>query len=166
MIQNPVYEQLTVELALEESQARSLESRQQEVEAKFSEAHQQLTALNLLEAESASLERRVEVARQEFDIYARKRGEARVIDELGQHAISDVVVSQPASLQLRKHSPRGSIILPIGLAFAAFAALLAVLIADRKNLIGFSSPAEIEEALNIPVLATIPRVHSSRVAAG
>ncbi len=163
LVQNPVYEQLKVELALEESRARSLEGRRDEVETKYGGAMEELTRLNGLELQSAALQRAIDVASQEFSIYARKRGEARVVDQLDQHSISDVVIAQPASLVLKRQSPKGSVMLPIGFAFAGFAALFVTLLADRKNLSGLSTPEEVEEALQIPVLVSIPRVHSSRL---
>lgn len=162
-VQNPVYEQLTVELALEQSRATSLERRLQEVQQKFADAQQEMARLNNLELESAQLQRAIEVASQEFGIYARRRGEAKVVDQLDQHAISDVVISQPASLVLKRQSPKGSVMLPLGLAFAGLASLFVMLVADRKNLTGLSTPEDVEETLQLPVLISIPRVHSSRV---
>jgi uncharacterized protein involved in exopolysaccharide biosynthesis len=163
MVQNPVYEQLTVELALEESRAKSLERRLEQIQANYEESNQRLTVLNNLELQDAGFRRNIQVANQYFEIYAKRRGEAQVVDQLDDQAISDVVVAQPASLLLKKQSPRGSVMLPLGLIFAGLSSLFVTMLADRKNLAGLSTPHQIEQALEIPVLVTVPRVHSSRV---
>ncbi len=162
-VQNPVYEQLKVALALEKSNAKSLETRLAQVELKFVESQVRLKEFNHLELTDAERKRDVEVASQYFAVYARKRGDAKVSDQLDKQSISDVVVAQPASLILKKQSPKGSIILPLGLFLAICSALFATLFADRKNLTGMYSPNEIEDVLDLPVLATIPRIHASRV---
>ncbi len=162
-LQNPVYEELYVALSLEEANAESLKSRLAQLEARYQDAQKQLAELNRLDLESAEKEREVQVAQQYFEVYAKRRGEARVGDQLDKHAISDVVTAQAASLVLKKQSPRGSILLPLGMVVSLFAGLFAALFADRKNLTGACSTEEIEAVLDLPVLATIPRIHSSRV---
>jgi uncharacterized protein involved in exopolysaccharide biosynthesis len=161
--QNPVYEQLKVALVLEESNARSLASRLEQVEKSYSGSKARLVELNRLELVSAERQRDVDVAARYFEIYARRRGDVKVGDQLDKQAISDVVIAQPASLVLKKQSPRGSIMLPLGLLLATFSTLLVTLLADRKNLSGSCSTDEMEEVLHLPVLATIPRVHPARV---
>ena len=162
-VRNPVFEELQVALLTERSRAESLRQRLVHVGEKHQEAALRLVELNHLETVAARHQRKVTVARNEFEMYAKKRGEARVIDQLDKEAISDVVIAQTASLNLKKHSPRGSIMLPLGFVFATLCGLMASVFAERKNLIGLTSPEEIETALDIPVLVTIPRVHSSRV---
>ncbi len=163
MVQNPVFEKLAVELALEESRAKSLERRLEQIEAEHAGAVTRLIELNQLELQAAKFQRDIDVAKQDFAIYATKRGEARVVDQLDRQAISDVVIAQPASLLLKPHSPKGSVMLPLGMMFALLASLLVALLADRKQLVGMSTAEQVEDAVDIPVLVSIPRVHSSRV---
>lgn len=162
-MQNPVYEELMVTLVTERSRAKSLESRLQQVEIKHRDALERLVKLNRLETESARCQRKINVAQQELSMYAKKKSEAKIIDRLDNEAISDVVIAQAASLQLKKHSPRGSVMFPLGFIFANLCGLFAAIFADRRRLTGPTTPEEIEDALDIPVLVTIPRVHSSRV---
>jgi polysaccharide biosynthesis protein PslE len=162
-LQNPVYEELFVALSLEEATAESLKSRLAQVETRYEDARKRLAELNRIELESAEKQRDVQVAQQYFEVYAKRRGEAMVGDQLDKNSISDVVIAQAASLVLRKQSPRGSVLLPVGFIAALFAGLFAALLADRKNLTGAYSTEEIEAVLDLPVMATIPRIHSSRV---
>ena len=162
-VQNPVYEELKVSLVTERSRAKGFESRLRHVNLKHAEAEKRLVELNRLEVEGARLQRDLLVAKTDLAFYAKKRSESKVIDSLNNESISDVEIAQHASLQLKKHSPKGSVMLPIGFLFANLCGLFAAIFADRKQLTGLTTPDEIEDALDIPVLVTIPRVHSSRV---
>lgn len=162
-VQNPVFEDLSVALALEVSNAESLKKRLDEIRRKMTAANERLDELNRLELQSSILEREVEVAQQYFQTYARKRGDAMVVDQLDKETISDIVVAQPASLIFKKQSPKGSVILPLGVVVGGVCAIGACLVANRRKLFQSLVPREIEDELALPVLVTIPRVHSSRV---
>jgi uncharacterized protein involved in exopolysaccharide biosynthesis len=160
---HPVYEQLKVALVKESAMVQALQERLGQIHQKLAEKRERLAGLNALKTESMGLQRQIDVAQIAFDNYARKSNEARMADELDKEEISDIVIQQPATLVLRKVSPRGSVMLPVGFLFATACGLLVAIFADRKNLLALSTPEEIEEALDIPVLASIPRVRASRV---
>ncbi len=162
-VRNPVFEELQVELLKERSIAKSFELRLEQVRNEYDESVLTVKKLNRLQVEAACLQQEIDSAQQEYQIYVKKRNESQLIDQLDKESISDIVIQQPASLVLKKHSPKGSILLPLGFALGAFAGMFAAIFADRKNLTKLTTPEEIEEALDLPVLVSIPRVHSSRV---
>ncbi len=161
-IRNPVYEQLQVALIKETANAEALQGRLQQIEIALGDKAHHLSNLNRLKTEASFLERKIGLAQTTFDSYAKKRNEARMVDQLEKEDISDVVIQQPATLMFRKVSPKGSVILSAGLLFAIACGLLATLFADRKQLLQTASPEEIAESLDVPILAALPRTTVSR----
>lgn len=162
-IRNPVYEQLKVSLVKEMAVAEAKQERLEEVKAKMQENQVRLQEYNHLKTRAFELQRRIQLAQMEFDTYAKKRNESRMVDQLDKEAISDIVIQQPACLILKKVSPKGSLLIPLGMFLGAVCGIATCIFADRRNLAELTTPEEIEEALGIPVMATLPRVHSSRV---
>lgn len=157
-VRNPVFEQLRVSLIKEKARAESLQGRLTQIKTALDEKTVRLAELNQLKTEAAFLDRQVLLAQSTFDDYAKKRNEARMVDQLDQEDISDVVIQQPATLMLKKVGPKGSVLVPAGVFFGVIFGLFAAIFADRKRLLYAASPEEIEESLEIPVLASIPRV--------
>jgi uncharacterized protein involved in exopolysaccharide biosynthesis len=127
---------------------------------KYNETIASLKDLNSKELIADSLQRDVDVKTSAFQVYASKRAEAEVLRELNRQSISNVKVWQPAQLILKHVSPRGGVLLPLGIAFALLTATMVGLIAEsrkRKKL----EVREIEERIDLPVLVEIPRMASS-----
>jgi uncharacterized protein involved in exopolysaccharide biosynthesis len=143
--------------------ASSRRERVAQITATLDSKRQQLKEYNRLKTVSMELNRNAKLAQMEFDSYARKRNESRMVDQLDKEAISDIVIQQPASLVLKKVAPKGSLLIPLGIFMGTVFGLAACIFVDRKNLANLTTPEEIEEALGVPVLASLPRVHSSRV---
>ncbi len=164
LISNPVHNELQVALITELARAESLAARRDRIQNEVQTASSKLKQLNQLKVTGDALQRDIDVAQQYLDTYVKKRGEAMVVDQLDKQRISDVIVAQDATLILKKQSPKGSVVLPLGALFAGVASLCICLVADRKKLTRPTTSHEIEQSLDLPVLATIPKVHSSRVA--
>ena len=158
---NPVYEQIQVDLVRARTAAQAARARLDELERKQAQANQRMEQLNRAQARAESLQREIDVARQDLAIYVQKRGEAKVLDQLDRQRISDVVGAQPATFVRKRVSPKGSIVLPIGMVLAAIAALAVALFSERKYL-GNIDEEEIESILEVPVLVSLPRVRSVR----
>ncbi len=163
MIRNPVHQELMVAMVKEIANAEARQQRITEIQAKLDKKHEELKNLNHLKTRASKLQRDVQLAQMEFDTYARKRNESRMVDQLDKEAISDIVVQQSASLVLKKVSPKGSLLLPLGAFLGMVFGAVACIFADRKNLTNLTTPEAVEEALGVPVMVSLPRVHSSRV---
>lgn len=158
---NPVYEQVQVDVVRAKATADAARARLRELERKFVEAQQRMEALNEAEAQAIALEQDIQVARQDLAIYAQKRGEAKVLDQLDRQRISDVVIAQPASYIVKHYAPKGSVVVPLGALIGLFAALAVALYSDRKNLERIS-PEQAESMLDVPVLVTLPKAKTVR----
>jgi uncharacterized protein involved in exopolysaccharide biosynthesis len=112
--------------------------------------------------EAKQIQRDLDIARQEMEIYVRKRSESAVIDQLDQKRLSNVVVAQDATYSVKAVSPRGSILLPMGAIFAGFFSIAVALYREKGLLGGHLSEAEVEEILEIPVLLSLPVTTSHR----
>ena len=163
MESNRVFESIKIDLVKEQSRADALQARLEKVQSSYATAMDRLQILNGLKVEEEQLLRTIDTAKRYLATFTKKRGEAYINDQLDRNSVSDVVIAQKGSLILKKSSPRGSIILPIGAVFASCVALAACLWVDRKSHLNLTSNDEIEEVLDIPVLVTIPRVHTSRL---
>jgi uncharacterized protein involved in exopolysaccharide biosynthesis len=155
---NAVYTNLQVTLVTTLAEARALEARLASVHAKYDESRERLAQLNADAAQVAKLQQDIEVARMFVDLYAKKRGEANVLAALDREHISNVVVAQPASLQLKHVSPRGSLVMAAGGLLAVFVALATVVAVDRRR-----GPPQVaremsDSADDLPVMVTLPRV--------
>ncbi len=158
---NPVYEQVQVDVVRAKAAADAARARLRELERKYVDAQQRMAALNEAEADAIALEHEIQVARQDLAIYAQKRGEAKVLDQLDRQRISDVVIAQPASYVVKHYAPKGSVVVPLGALIGLFAALAVALYSDRKNL-DRVTPEQAEAMLDVPVLVTLPRARTVR----
>ncbi len=162
---NPVYQQIEVSLIEARSNTEALEARQIEIDRKLIEARHNLKQLNSDQVTSNDLEREIEIRRAYLETYAQKRGEATILDQLDEEKISNVVIAQPASLMLKHVSPRGSVVLPLGLLFAGMAATVISFLTYRSRRdIVVDRGEDLEQQLDLPILITLPRVPTTKVA--
>jgi uncharacterized protein involved in exopolysaccharide biosynthesis len=133
----------------------SLKLRQQEVLEKLPE-------LNRSEIESQKLQRNIEIATRDLFIYSQKRGEAQAMSALDDRNISDLKVLLAPNFRIKHVSPKGSLIIPFGFLCGLMAAVATALFFERNNLSSSLNEGEVEQALGLPVLVTLPRVYSSR----
>lgn len=124
-------------------------------------ANVDLEALNGKELVFEQLQRDIDTNSSAFLAYAGKRAEAQVLHELDATSISNVKIWQPAKLILRHTSPRGSIVLPLGVCFSLIAAFLVAFLAELRKSRKIDS-REVARQLDLPVLIDIPRVAPSR----
>jgi uncharacterized protein involved in exopolysaccharide biosynthesis len=155
---NPVHEKIQTELVSLQGRQEGLKQRRQSLLEKQRDALQRLAKLNDDELQSSQLQREIDIARSHLAIYSQKLGEAKVLDQLDQQALSAVVIAQPAVYMVKHVSPKGSIVLPAGVLLSGLLGLLACLQGTfRENRLASRRQAA-EQALDATVLATLPRV--------
>jgi uncharacterized protein involved in exopolysaccharide biosynthesis len=159
---NPIYEAVKTDLIRASAERDAYKARLADVNKKSLEHQQKLIDLNEAEVIADQLQRDIDVERRHLDIYIQKQGESDVLNRLDQQSISDVVIAQPASLMLKHVTPRGSLVLPLGLVMALATAVLVALYCERNYLSTALSEEEVEQFLDLPVLVTLPRATSSR----
>ena len=119
---NPVFEKIKVDKVRATARNLALKSRLDYLDNKYELAQKRLRELNELVIESGHLQRELQVAHQEMDIYMRKKTESAVVNDLNDEFVSDVVVAQNANLVVKHVSPRGSILIPLGAILASLCA--------------------------------------------
>jgi uncharacterized protein involved in exopolysaccharide biosynthesis len=103
----------------------------------------------------ASLIREAKANEANYLLYLGKREQERTADALDKRRIANVAIAVPPSIPaLPVHSPLTVIL--IGFILAVFASIAAAFLADYMDS-SFMTPEEVSDALNVPVLASVPR---------
>ena len=157
---NPVFEKVKVLLVNAVADEISSTSRLEELRRKHDVAMARLVELNGLEVAAGQLNRNVEVAQRELEVFIQKRAEASIIAALDSTNISDVVIAQQAVLPVKHHSPKGSLMMAGGGLLATLVALSVALFLDRNHVGTILGQDDLERELNIPVLVTLPAISS------
>ena len=102
-----------------------------------------------------NLEEQVKVRKQNYELYAEKRDQSQIADEMDQQGLMNVVVAQQPTRSYRPARPKRLINVLLGAVTALFIGLCAVYVAEAaRNTI--ATPRELEAASPYPVLATLP----------
>ncbi len=159
---NPVFEKIKVNFVDALVERDAAQARLTSLINKFELAQSELARLNEVAVEADQLQRNVDIARDYLALFTQKRGEAQVLDDMDKMSLSEVVVAQPGNFVMKKISPKGSVVLPMGFLVALLTSLLTALFFDRNHLSAALGEEEVEQILDLPVLVTLPRVYSSR----
>ena len=158
---NPAYEDVSVERAMAVAKSESLSIKLDLASQKYNAALEELKELNEAEVTAHELKRTVEIEKKYLASFVDRRGDVHLMNRLDESNVSDVKVHQEGVLWVKAVSPRGSIVLPLGMMLATGLAVLTCLIFDSSAKV-LSRDENIEEALDLPVLVTIPRVSNRR----
>ncbi len=159
---NPVYQTLKTSYLEARAKVAGDRARLTGLKREQRSASERLKVLNDAEVQANQKLRKVAVAEQYLAIYTGPRGESKAIGALDAMNISDVKVAQAPTLTLKHVNPKASLVLPMGFVCGMLAALGTALFCDRNHLSATLNESEVEQALELPVLVTLPRVYSSR----
>ena len=135
---NPVFQQL--ELAYRNSLVRrdGLEAKRKALEKHLAELDKKIVELNKNEVELTKLSWEATLAENVYLQNAQNRDKAKLIEALDQEGLSEIAIVQPASLQLKKSSPRRGILL---VAAAMLACGIGILQALARTVVSPPRPA-------------------------
>ena len=105
--------------------------------------------------EHDALQRAVKESEENYLLYTRKREEARIADSLDQQKIANVAIAEAPIEQHVPTKPNVLLNLSLGVLLAGFVSMSAAFAAEYRGSY-FYSPAELEAATGLPVLATVP----------
>ena len=159
---NPVYQDLETAYLEARATVAGNRARLAGLNRGKKEATKRLKQLNDAEVLASEKLRKVAVAEQYLAIYTQPRGESKAMGALDARNISDVKVAQDPTLTLKHVNPKASLVLPMGFLCGLLAALGLSLFLDRNHLSATLNESDVEQALDLPVLVTLPRVYSSR----
>ena len=152
---DPTYAWLDEELAKNRAQLIALRARAQAL-APVVETYQAKThSLDEKGATQEDLVRTIKAAEQNYLLYLQKQEEARISDALDRNRIVNVAIAEAATVPaLPMRSPWFTLLL--GGLLAALISLGAAYGADYLDP-SFRTPQELYDALDVPVLAAVPR---------
>ncbi|MGI8988246.1 MAG: GumC family protein [Bryobacteraceae bacterium] len=156
---NPLRQSLAAELAQAELSANTLQARSEGLSQHVTGYRRELAKLELSTADDGDLNRTIKNAEESYQLYAKKREEARITDALDKDKIANVAVAEPSSVPLiAKPKLSGAVV--AGFLFGTLAILgVSFLIGIRRGTV--HTPWELEGLTYIPVLATVPNLRGA-----
>jgi uncharacterized protein involved in exopolysaccharide biosynthesis len=152
---DPVWQQLRAALAEARISRRATAAHRRAVTAQLTRLTKSLGRLQELDVQFNNLEEQVKVRKQNYELYAEKRDQSQIADEMDQQGLMNVVVAQQPTRSYRPARPKRLINVLLGAVTALFIGLCAVYVAEAaRNTI--ATPRELEAASPYPVLATLP----------
>jgi uncharacterized protein involved in exopolysaccharide biosynthesis len=115
----------------------------------------EMVALDVKAVKEEALLREVKANEASYLLYLTKREQERTSDALDQKRIANVAIAVPAEVPVLTARSLSSVLLP-GFFLALFAAIGAGYLAELADP-SFRTPSEIEEMLNVRVLAAVPK---------
>lgn len=154
---NRLSQQAQAALLVEEPMLASLQAQSAELKSQFAAVRLELTRLNEDELRIAAVQRDVDLLENDYRKYAANLEQARIDQRLENQRMSNISVVQPASYEAKPIYPRKAISLLLGFLTAGFGAVATVLLCDQLDP-SLRNAAAIEKSLQLPTLATIPRL--------
>jgi uncharacterized protein involved in exopolysaccharide biosynthesis len=150
---NPTYEWVDSELARAQSELAAEQARAEALARTLRSYGEQAGELDQKEALEEDLLRDKRAQEENYLLYRRKQEEARISNALDRHRIVNVAVAEAAALPaLPSRSP--ALILLAGL-LAAIGVTVAALVAAEYLNPSFRTSEDVEESLDVPVLASV-----------
>ncbi|MEM8864843.1 MAG: Wzz/FepE/Etk N-terminal domain-containing protein [Planctomycetota bacterium] len=153
---NPIHRSLALELRQQRNAMAGFEARLTTLREQKELILNDLKQLNAHEVELDDLHREVEIARTKFFKYAENLEQARIDRELEDQKISSVSMAQEPTLQEKPTSPSKVLLGLGGILFAVGGTVTWVTAAEQMS-DRLRTSDDIEQQLDLPVLAEIPR---------
>jgi uncharacterized protein involved in exopolysaccharide biosynthesis len=154
---NVTYQHLHEDLLRNQAEMKALAAKKETQETQLAEYQGKLETLNQLEVELNQLQQQVDVDRQNYRLYLTKFEESRISDAMDTEKITNVTQIQPAEVPLKPVEPRVLLNLVLGIFLGAFGGLGLAFFMEYLDE-GLEKPEDVEDALGVPVLASIPEL--------
>lgn len=152
---DPTFEYLRQDLAKTEADLASEQAKAAAVQASINEMQLQVVDWDAKTIQQAVLKREAKANEDNYLLYLTKREQERTSDALDDKRIGNVAIAVPALVPVLPARTALSVVFAgfwVALLLAAVATYLAEF-ADPS----FRTPSEVEETLNIPILAAMPK---------
>jgi uncharacterized protein involved in exopolysaccharide biosynthesis len=153
---NPVSQELEQTWAKSRVSLKGLEAHESVLAAEKTQLQNQLSALEKQTADYDALQSQVTEDQRNYDLYAEKRDQAQVDEAMDRERFLNVAIADPPSASMVAIQPRPKLYLALGLMTAFLLSISSSLLAEMSR-DTFYTPAELEKALGLPTLATVPR---------
>ena len=158
---NPLRQTLETELSRARLDQVAARARRDTLRGQLAQYEGSLKTLEGNTAKHDDLQRQKKEAEDNYQLYARKREESRIADELDRQKITNVSIAEAATVPQIPSSPNRSLNLIIGVVLAGFLSLGSVFTAEIFS-DAVHTPRQLEALTGAPVLATVP-AHSRRM---
>src|SRR5215467_4098174 len=149
------FEYLRQDLARTEADLASEEARAFALQSSIRDMQMQMVNLDAKSVQQSALLREAKANEANYLLFLTKREEERTSDALDDKRIANVAIAVPADVPVLPARNPMAIVLA-GFLGAILAAIGAGYLAELTDP-SFRSPSEIEEVLNIPILAAVPK---------
>jgi uncharacterized protein involved in exopolysaccharide biosynthesis len=143
------------EMIVEQSRVLHHKSQLESSEQQYQIAQQRLRQLNQDEVQIVELQRHVDRLEASYKSYLENREQARIDQALESGRISNVNVAQSPSFVAKPASPKPALTLVLGFIAALSGAIGLALLSEFLDS-SLKTPSDVEQALELPVLLTIP----------
>src|SRR5216684_1292437 len=152
---NPLRQTLETELSRARLDQTGAQARRDTLTGQLQQYEGSLKKLEGDTAKHDDLQREVKEAADNYQLYAKKREEARIADELDRQKITNVSIAEAATASQIPTSPNRPVNLVLGIVLAAFLSLGSVFSAEMLS-DAVHTPRQLEGLTGAPVLATVP----------
>ena len=157
---NTTYQRLQEELFRNQAEAKALAAKRGIQNAQLADYQGKLEQLNQMEVTLDQLEQSVDVNRQNYRLYLAKFEESRISDAMDNKKMANVSLMQPALTPLKPVSPKVLLNIVLSIFLGGFGGLgLAFFTEYLDDSLG--KPEQVEKVLQLPVLASIPKLEIS-----
>lgn len=153
--QNPTYQWIDNELAKVRSDRSAAVARAESIEQSAQLYEGKARTLDEKSTVERGLTRTLKTAEENYLLYAKKQEEARISDALDQTRIGNVSIAEAPTVPALPSSTGRRFVLLVGIIMAISASLMATYALDYLSPL-FHTPRDLEDTLEIQVLATLP----------
>ncbi|MEN6332821.1 MAG: hypothetical protein ABFE01_01085 [Phycisphaerales bacterium] len=159
---NVSHQQMQATLFSEQANISALRSKLDNMRTQVAQARDSLRLLNDAEIKTARLQRDLSLLTDSYNQYSAKLEEARIEQALKSERISNISVLQSPTLPVVPVGPGKLVSLILGLALALVGGVGFAFLCERLDH-SIKTPEDVQERLQLPTLASIPRTRQNRV---
>jgi uncharacterized protein involved in exopolysaccharide biosynthesis len=152
---NPLRQILETELSRARLDHAGAEARRTALAGQLQQYQEGLKKLESATTEHDDLQRQTKEAEENYQLYAKKREESRIADEMDQQKITNVSIAEAPAVAHIPSTPNRPLNLIVGVLLAAFVGLGCAFSAELFS-DSFHTPRQLEAMTGITVLATVP----------
>ena len=152
---NPLRQTLETELSRARLDQTGARARRETLSGQLQQYEDALKKLEGGTVKHNDLQRQVKEAEDNYQLYAKKREEARIADELDRQKITNVSIAEAATVAQIPSSPNRGLNLVLGVFLAGFLSLVSVFSVEMLS-DAVHTPRQLEALTGAKVLATVP----------
>ena len=154
---NTTYQRIQEELFRNQAEGKALAAKREIQHTQLTNYQSKLEQLNQMEVELNQLEQSVDVNRQNYRLYLAKFEESRISDAMDNKKMANVTVMEAALTPLKPVSPKVLLNIVLAIFLGGFGGLGLGFFTEYLD-DSLEKPEDVEKALQLPVLASIPEL--------